>query len=58
MCRHFLFEEFDDGLRRVVSKEEVEIRFAAMYETAESRDINFPQVGIHNILHWQVKYLL
>lgn len=58
MACHLFFEQFDDWLRGVVFQEEVEIAFIIVDEAAECRDIDFSQVRIHDILHWQVEYLL
>jgi len=54
----FFFEEFDDGLRRIIFKEEVEISFIVVDQTAEARNVDLPQIGIHYILHREIEDFL
>ena len=41
----------------VVFEEKVEISFVVVYQTAESRDVDLSQIGIHDVLDWEVKDL-
>lgn len=58
MSCKFFFEEFDDGLRRIIFKEEVEISFIVVDQTAEARNVDLPQIGIHYILHREIEDFL
>lgn len=58
MDSHLLFESFDDWLGRVVLQEETQTGLAAVDETAEGRDVDFPEEAVHDVLHWQVEDLL
>ena len=58
MDRHLLFESLDDRLGRVVLQEETQTGLAVVDEAAEGRDVNFPEEAVHDVLHWQVEYLL
>ena len=57
MRSYFLFKHFDDRLRRIVSEEKGEIGLVVVDEAAESRNVDFPKVRIHNVLYWQVENL-
>jgi len=45
-------------LRGVVFKEKVEIGFVVVDQAAKSRDIDLPEIGIHDVLDRQIENFL